>query len=169
MGYSAKHIANYFLDNHARTGITHLKIQKLTYLSHGMNYVHRDNDLINDEYAEAWKYGPVFPSLYEEFKSRGKQPIMKLATELNAEMFWEKRKIKFDTPKIKDGDDYTRNLLGEVWQKYGSKNGQQLSALTHQEGSPWYQTRVKTHGARNANIDNKLIKAHFKKMADLIF
>ena len=82
VGHSAKHVANHFLSNFLRCGITSLKIQKLVYISHGWNYAFRDDHLIDDELVEAWLYGPVFPSLYHEFKYRGELPVISLAKEL---------------------------------------------------------------------------------------
>ena len=80
MGYSAFAVANYFLRLGRDSGeeITPLKIQKLVYIAHGYHLAFTASDnspnglpLVDDEFAEAWQYGPVFPSLYHHFKRFG--------------------------------------------------------------------------------------------------
>ena len=93
MGYSAKAVANYFLAKYGKHGITPLKMQKLVYLSHGWYLAFYDEPLVDDEYAEAWRYGPVFDSLYHEFKHRGRLPITNPARDIDLD-------LKETTPKI---------------------------------------------------------------------
>ncbi len=163
MGYSAKAVANYFLTKYRKHGITPLKIQKLVYLAHGWNFAYNDDPLIEDEYAEAWQYGPVFPSLYHEFKHRGRLPIIEPATEINVEnLFSEDTNIKFEIPEIPNTDTKTRKFLDKIWEVYGNWSGSQLSELTHRDGTPWKET-IQEHGAKtNANIDDKKIYKFYR-------
>ena len=84
MEYSAKAIANYFLELAAKHGekVTPLKIQKLVYIAHGWHLALYEKPLVYDEFAEAWEYGPVFPSIYHEFKHFGGAPIAEPATDI---------------------------------------------------------------------------------------
>ena len=161
MGYSAKAVANHFLRNYRDRGITPLKIQKLVYLSHGWNYPLNGNDLIDDELAEAWLYGPVFPSLYQEFSHRGDLPITDLATDLRPESPDSRSLVRF-WPEIPDSDDRVRHLLSEIWRIYGGYTGSQLSDMCHQPGSPWDQTK-RNHQPpiRNAHIPNDVIREYY--------
>ena len=163
MGYSTKAVANYFLANYGKHNITPLKIQKLVYLAHSWNFAYKEDPLIEDEYAEAWRYGPVFPSLYHEFKHRGRLPIIELATKIKVEdLFSEGTKIKFETPEIPKTHTTTRKFLDKIWEVYGGWSGSQLSELTHREGTPWKQT-IDEHGAKtNANIADKIISEFVK-------
>ena len=163
MGYSAKAVANYFLSNFGKHGITPMKIQKLVYISHGWNYAFSDDDLINDERPEAWPYGPVFPSLYIEFRYRGKLPIIKLARELDFEKLERGDVVSYE-PKIRQADGKTQNLLDEIWNSYGVYSGTQLSEVCHKKGSPWHRTRQEQPGIRNAHIPNPIIKEHYRKL-----
>ena len=163
VGYSAKAVANYFLASFGEHGITPLKIQKLVYLAHGWNYAFRDDDLVNDEVAEAWPYGPVFPSLYSEFKYRGNLPIINLATELELESL-ESGNVNSYTPEIPASDVAIRQLLDEIWRIYGGYSGSQLSEICHRPGSPWQVIRAKHPGLRNAHIPNDVIKDHYRKL-----
>lgn len=140
MGYSAKALANYFLDvaDSERKPITPLKIQKLVYLAHGWYLGIYDSPLVGDEYAEAWQYGPVFPSLYHEFKVYGNSPIEGRALELvSAKRVAGRIRLKTHTPKVDENDDAAVNCLRSIWEQYGPLTGGQLSSITHRQGSPW--------------------------------
>ena len=160
MGYSAKAIANYFLSEYGKHGITPLKMQKLVYLAHGWHLAFHDEALIDDEYAEAWQYGPVFSSLYHEFKHRGRGPIIDPATEVDFEDFKE------TIPKVRRSDERTSRLLDEVWKVYGERSGLELSRITHRPGSPWEETWKKTEGRKNVNINDEVIKKYYKKLGE---
>ena len=158
MGYSAKAVANYFLTKYGKHGITPLKIQKLVYIAHGwhMAFHGHENPLIDDEYAEAWQYGPVFASLYHEFKHRGRLPIIDLATELDDDLNETK-------PGIPKSDKETRNLMDRIWEVYGDYSGFQLSEMCHRPGSPWDEAREASNGRKNAHIDDEIIERHYKE------
>ena len=156
MQCSAKAVANYFLDTQPRK-ITHLKLQKLVYISHGWHLGIFEQPLVTDEFAEAWKYGPVFPSLYHEFKMFESRIIDKAATDID--------EIKFCifTPRISENDNKKIELLDKVWNGYGKLDAVKLSELTHAEGTPWSKAWNKYPGLRNINIDNKIITEHYKE------
>ena len=161
MGYSAKAVANYFLSKHRKQGITPLKIQKLVYIAHGwyMALHGHDNPLVDDENAEAWQYGPVFPSLYHEFKHRGRMPIMDLATEIDVDLSEKK-------PAILKSDKTARDLLDRIWEVYGGYTGIALSELCHAEDSPWDKTRKKSGRKNNSDISDKIIANHYKQLLE---
>lgn len=163
-GYSAKQIANYFLSKYGKHGITPLKLQKLVYLAHGWHLAYHGEPLVKDENAEAWRYGPVFSSLYHHFKDRGRKPIGRLAENTEVE-FTGTRDLKFKTtrPRIDRGDKQTSALLDRIWEVYGNHSGAYLSELCHQPGSPWDRTERKV---RNAHIDNELIKEYYIKIRE---
>lgn len=163
MGYSAKAVANYFLSKYRKHGITPLKIQKLVYIAHGWHLAYFDKPLVEDEDAEAWEFGPVFPSLYHEFKYRGRMPIIELATILSIK---DRKNLSFEKkiPNILKSDNQTIQLLDTIWEVYGNLTGAALSSLTHRENSPWAEVRAESNGKRNTNIDNEIIKKYYKKL-----
>lgn len=156
MGCSAKAIANFFLQKSKR--ISHLKLQKLVYISHGWYLAIFDTPLIDDEYAEAWQYGPVFPSLYVEFKNFGARNINRMATELTSEP-----NLREYIPTVNPSDNNKIDLLNKIWKDYGDFTGVQLSGMTHQEGIPWSNTRKTEPGINNLHIKNDLIKEHYRE------
>ncbi len=124
------------------------------YIAHGWHLAHHDEPLVGDEYAEAWKYGPVYSSLYHEFKYRGGLPILELATDFDDG-------LKRFVPKIQKDDKQTPKLLDKIWEKYGGASGTQLSTLCHLPGTPWDKAWQKAEGRKNAHIDENDIREYY--------
>lgn len=166
MGHSAKAVANALLqiawDHQAQ--VTPLQLQKLAYIAHGWTLGLTDEPLVTDELAEAWQYGPVFPTLYHEFKEYGKGPISKKATDLN--IVGPDFQFQVIEPAVPDDDTATWALLRRVWDQYGKYGGIALSDLTHRAGTPWAQVWNNSKGIKNADIDNEIIKAHYKELRE---
>jgi len=153
---SAIAVANYFIQEHPGE-ISHLKLQKLVYISHGWHLGIYDTPLVEDELTEAWRHGPVFPSLYYSCKKFGSKPIDKLVKDVD-----EKDGVPvLVVPKICDPRKI--NLLCGVWKGYGHLTGFDLSELTHRDGTPWFNTWEENPGMRNLNIKNKDIENHYKE------
>src|SRR5579863_1788361 len=124
-GYSAKTVANYFLGLARRDWIAvdPLKIQKLVYLAHGWSLQFLKRPLIKDP-IEAWRYGPVVPALYQEFRRFGASPITEFVPGGLGESTYGL-------------DAQTQSLLDAVWERYKSLSSIQLSMLTHEPGYAW--------------------------------
>lgn len=160
MTCSAIAVANHFIQEHPGE-ITHLKLQKLVYISHGWHLGIFRKELVEDELAEAWKHGPVFPSIYHSFKQFGSKPIDRLATESD-----EKGGQVISIAPIIRGKEKIE-LLHTIWEVYGHLTGPELSNLTHAEGTPWSKTWNANPGLRNLNIRNEEIEKHYKEKLKL--
>lgn len=147
-------IANYFIKKSFEdgTGLTPMKLLKLVYIAHGWHLGLAGEPLIGER-VEAWKYGPVVPSVYDEFKHYGDRNISKLA------YFNERGQLVSPLP-----NEATLPFLDEVWQVYKEYNGLQLSTLTHQPGTPWdvVWNRQGGRDRKGAEITNDLIAAYYK-------
>lgn len=147
-------IANYFVGKSLETGIemTPMKLVKLTYISHGWHLGLKKQPLIN-EATEAWRYGPVVPSVYNKFKVYGSAQIKALETNISS--------------KVIEIEDKTLSVfLDEVWNVYKGYNGLQLSTLTHQPNTPWdivYNQRGGKDSDTNMIIPNELIQKHYEQ------
>lgn len=155
--YSALAIANYFLDKGVMDGepIDQLRLQKLVYLAHGWTLAVYDRPLL-DEPVEAWRYGPVVPSLYKAFKRWGNDEILENAVSI--------RGTAISVPAIRRDDPETRSLLAKVWEIYKPYSGIQLSNMTHKPGTPWETTWKASRGSGAAVINNEVIQRHFKEL-----
>ncbi|MFL7009790.1 hypothetical protein A1OS_20935 [Enterovibrio norvegicus] len=127
MSYSPITVAKAFtLFAHTDGGkkLTHMQLQKLTYIAHGykLALTQGQQPLITDN-VNAWKFGPVIPSLYQALKSYGNGQVIPLI-------------FTPDDLPITPND---QALLKAIYDAYGVKGGVELSDLTHRQGTPWDQ------------------------------
>ena len=90
-----------------------MKLQKLAYFAHGWNLAIRNTPLINES-VEAWKFGPVIPSLYHDVKGYGMEPITaKIPVFRHTGLF---RKHYYPAVGDKgDPNQEVRELIHRVW------------------------------------------------------
>lgn len=156
--YPAKAVANFFLKRaRRRRPITQMKLHKLLYYAHGWHLGLTGEPLL-DETIEAWRYGPVVPSIYHEFKMFGSDPIDRLARHREPREF-ESVKV----PPVKKSDGFAFRLLQRVWRVYGNLTAARLSALTHAKDSPWTLARQADPLGLYIEIPDDTIRSHFKK------
>lgn len=151
---SSLQVANYFIRLSTRTGkeLTPMKLIKLVYISHGWSLGLLDKELI-DEAVQAWKYGPVIESVYNNFKNYGTRQITEML------------RSDDDTNPYALADEASWPLLDKIWEVYGEYSGLELSAMTHEPGTPWDITWNQLGGKdrRSAIIPSDLIKEHYKE------
>ena len=153
-------VANYFITKSLETGqlLTNMKLVKLVYLAHGWHLGLTNQPLIS-EGTEAWKYGPVVPSVYDNFKFYRGNPITQLAHTVTPT--GQISYFPLSDPKLTE-------FLDRIWDVYNSYSAVELSALTHQENSPWYETWHQNGGKEKYGvvIPNERIEKHYKKIAE---
>lgn len=145
-------VANYFIKKSNDSGdyMTTMKLLKLVYIAHGWHLALADGEPLIGEKIEAWKLGPVIPSVYREFRSTGN--ITDFGT------IGASKGFGISIPKVEDQDII--KLLDKIWEVYGKLNGMQLSTITHQEGTPWSEVWNPT--IRHIEIPNELIRKHYE-------
>lgn len=146
-------IANFFIEKGAAESIpiTPMKLLKLVYIAHGWHLGLTQLPLI-DEDVEAWRYGPVIPSLYRRFKSFGNLPIP--ATEIS-------QNVQLSNP------ERIKPFLERVWNSYKGFSAIELSSMTHAKNTPWYQV-WEVEGGKNcmgADISPQVIQKHYMEKA----
>ncbi len=154
MPFDARAVANHFLDLSEAKGcsLTPMKIQKLVYFAHGWHLAVTNGDALIDEQVEAWPYGPVIPSLYRSLRGYGDQSItdrikdFRRVEKIDGHYRYRTLSMQGDSEK----ESFARSLLDRVWEIYAPFTAIQLSNMTHQPGTPWYQvySRYKVHGMR---------------------
>jgi uncharacterized phage-associated protein len=166
MSYRSVEIANELLSQPGALGsLTQMQLQKLTYLANGWNWAVNGENLIGDA-VEAWDYGPVYRDLYEHTKFFGKQPLTRLVTpdDSEAARVFGRRDDASAPPYRATLNEWEKAVVGHVWRRYGRMSGAQLSSLTHQHGTPWFETYM-TAG-KSKPINQELIKRHYDELAD---
>ena len=81
---TALNVANNFLERsfEEKVNISPMKLQKLVYILY-KEYLKETGYKLFSEKFEAWKYGPVLPNLYNEFKNFKANPITSYALNSN--------------------------------------------------------------------------------------
>lgn len=125
--------------------VTPMQLIKLVYLSHGWMLGLYNKPLVKEE-IEAWQYGPVIPELYQAIKHYRSHPVQNVECE--------------DT----ELDDYSQDIIQQVYEKYGDFSGVYLSILTHEKGSPWDIT----WNSGKRVISNDLIAFFYQKLTHKI-
>ena len=156
MAFPIKHVANCFLQKDFEDGvatISPMKLQKLVYCLHGWHLAITDKPAISEDF-EAWPYGPVEDSLYHMFKPFGNSSINQYAPSWDGD-------TQTALVVSKDNNAEFYGILDFVIEKYMPFSALQLSAMTHQPGTPWSKAKLAGHSI----IENDLIKDHFRGLA----
>lgn len=103
--HDPKAVANYILDCGKEDGetLSPMKLIKLVYLAHGWNLGLTGEPLIT-EHVQAWRYGPVIPSIYHDFKEYGNQVVTRYARWPE----WANGVAAFVSPQLTTASDETR-------------------------------------------------------------
>jgi uncharacterized phage-associated protein len=159
MNPNATALANYFIDlaNRDEVGLRQLGLMKRVYITHGFCLAIFDKSALDPRFdvVEAWKNGPVIPSVYHSFKYNRNEPI----TEKSIIIDWESDKFNFTTPELEDTQ--IRNVADMVWNRYRDFDDFELVKLTHKTGSPW---ALCYEEGENKPIPDIYTKTYYKKL-----
>lgn len=150
MQYTAAQIANFFLDKAKEDGIaiTNLKLQKLVYICFGWVSAFAKEDLFSDS-IQAWKYGPVIPSLYNQFSHLAEILITDQRAKIDG---------KIPPPTM---DPKILSNLQAVYNAYAHLSTSRLIDYTHLERTPWNE--VYEEGHKN-EIPKAVIRRHYERL-----
>ena len=165
MPHHAITIANSFLDIAASSEeeLTPMQIQKLVYFSHGWHLAFKQEPL-SAEHAQAWRWGPVFPTLYHAAKKWGSGSIMDRIRV--PEIDYSIRFLQRNKPGISSEDTFATELIKRVWKVYGHMTGVELSQLTHDPDGPWQKIRSASQGDHGVDIPDSMIRDYFALKLD---
>lgn len=143
--------------------LTQMKLQKLVYFAHGWHMALCNTPLVDEEF-QAWRYGPVIPSVYHKFKSFGTLGIDLPGLEY---VCLENGDFQWVPPPIQDQTGTVSSLLDKIWDVFGKYSGGQLSDMMRAEGSPWRLMRDRYGDIQDIPMSNNLIKNYFVELAGL--
>jgi uncharacterized phage-associated protein len=129
MSYDSRAIANHFLRLAKEDGsnLSNMKLQKLIYYAHG-HWLGEHNEPLLSEVIQAWQWGPVVQSVYDEFKRFGNRPITTRAADWDGNVYRLPRDVVGEA---------ARSYIKRVYDAYKGYTAAQLSDQTHQTGTPW--------------------------------
>lgn len=131
-----------------------LKIQKLVYNMHGWYLASTGYPAVGERF-EAWPKGPVLSSLYQKFKKYSWHRITEYAEDVDPLTGETKSLI------VARSDEKFYAIFWAVWARYKGFSGEDLSALTHADGTPW--SRARSEGRQY--IPDEDIRDHFRELA----
>lgn len=141
-------LANYILTRAKDQGrpVTNLKLQKILYYVQGHYLAEFDQPLFPDE-IQAWKFGPVVPSVYYEYSVYGPDEIIITGRE-----------------NLEECDSEEMELIDSVIDSKLRYASSELVRATHSE-EPWRKaTRGGTVIRPNTVIDTEDMKEYFKRI-----
>ena len=116
-------VANWFLAKNLNSTV--MRLQRLTYFSHCWCLTLYDKPL-TDEFAIAYPYGPVFPTIYNAALNYGSGPVKDYLSE-----YFKSPTVSPEDPRIP--------LLLKIQEIYGNYTDNQLSRIATEENGPWYR------------------------------
>ena len=122
--------------------VSPMKLQKLIYFTYRDYLKGTGNKAFNDS-IQTWKYGPVVQSVYDEFKSFGKNTITQFAKDAQGKVY-----------VINDNSSDLNTCINNVWNRYKCYSGIDLSKMTHKDGTAW----SKAFENKSPYLDDKDIK-----------
>ena len=126
--------------------ISNMKLQKLLYLAQGIHLALENGAPLFEDTIEAWKYGPVVPSVYHKFK-------IYFAGKIPANHPFSTENVILDSNQ--------KQLVTSIVKSYGDLSAISLSNFTHLPESPWSSVYNDTTNS-SAEITTSSIANYFK-------
>lgn len=140
-------MAKYLIHKAQEKDITDMSIVKLQKLLYALDGVLLANNInIIDEHCHTWKYGPVYPKVFNNINN----------DDFNKDYSKEISIIKNN--KFSKEIDFAVDKILNTFGKYSSSV---LSAWSHEKGSPWLETKERF--GENTIIPKDLLKNYFSK------
>lgn len=138
MSFSAVNVSNNILKRAFDEGVpvSPMKLQKILYFV-ASEYAKRSNAPLLSEQFQAWRYGPVVRSVYDEYRSFGAAPIRAYGKDA--------RGVAYMADEAKDAN--LSQALDAVWQSVKGRSAVELSRITHLPDSAW----AKAYGGTYSN------------------
>ncbi len=122
--------------------LSNLKLNKILYFVYAANLYEHDGERVIDESPEAWMYGPVFCSVYHEYKYYGANPIEAIKA--------------YDEISEKTYTDATNAVIDALKDSSESR----LISLTHREDGAW--AKVYDPKKEHNTIPDEFIEEEFR-------
>lgn len=146
--------------------LTPLKLMKLTYIAYGFGLAFGVK-MIDPRFnkVEAWKYGPVIPSVYHTFKHFVNNNVTELGVVLKDEN--ENGECVKEVPMFsKEEEDGTAGkIIDLVWKRYKILRADELVTILHAIGSPWQKAY---RAGENVEIPENFTERHYDRLVTLM-
>ena len=117
-----------------KISVTPMKLQKLLYFVSCEYVKATDVELLSEDFC-VWQYGPVLPTVYNEFKSFRGLKITTYAKDANGDSY----------AYNEDSSPNLRLAINRIWASFKNMSGIELSKITHEDGSGWSHAFEQKH------------------------
>ena len=171
MRINAITLANWFVDKAESeknmpsysNELTVLRLVKLVYIAYGFTLAIADRNVLDERFdkVEAWKFGPVIPSVYFSFRHNQSSRIV------NCEGFVVEKGNGFEwkIPKLADDEEDIECILNYVWNRYIDCDAKKLVSILHMNGTPWSKYFIP---GQNREIPENATKEYYKTLVNVI-
>lgn len=156
-GYDVLDIARYVINycNDKDIHISNLKLQKILYFIQASFYLNKGRECFKEN-MEAWKYGPVVPEAYFEFRRYGSNNIPYIKSYFTQqENSYFLREVIYSDDIIDDND---KEIIKNIIEECSNHTASELVDITHSQ-KPWKETYV---NGINKIIEKSILKSYFK-------
>lgn len=133
-----------------RSDFSPMKAQKILFYTHGWHLAITGTPAIDKHFA-VWPYGPVVEEIYHDLKRFGSAPISAYVVEPGDE----------GPLVVNPSDRALYQSIDIAWEKYIGIPAVNLSAMTHEPGSPWDEAKRKGLSM----IPDSMIRDYFVRSA----
>ena len=148
-----------------------LRLMKLTYMAYGFGLALLNDgvDMIDPRFdkVEAWRLGPVIPSVYHTFKHYCNMPITELG-QVAVETDNISETSVFNAPELGTSQDDADRLsvIKYVWRRYKGMSAGELVEILHQDGTPW---SLSYRPGSNREIPRRVTKQYYDLLMNNIY
>jgi uncharacterized phage-associated protein len=161
MKQNAIALANYFVDLALRDKfeLRQIGLMKRVYITHGFHLAIFDSSALDSRFdvVEAWKNGPVIPSVYHSFKYNKNNPVIEKSIFMDFNEN-DDDNITYIIPALEDKSII--DVANFVWERYFDVSDLELIKLTHRRGTPW---SICYESGKNNKIPDIYTKAFYMK------
>lgn len=118
--------------------MSHLKLQKLLYLSYE-RFLKATGEKLFDDPIVAWKFGPVVESVYEEYKGNGADPLPSEEDDVILSSHQFAVTPSFMRLLSSEHGLTSIDIITSVLKEYLDLSAWDLVEITHQVGKPWHK------------------------------
>ena len=147
-------VANELISLSKKSPLTHMQIQRLIYISHGLCLKIWARPLSIDD-PEARRFGPIYRLVWDSLRHTGVYPV--------AEKIPSKQILPYKGTKLGQWKEEEKDLVKRVYDACVSLASFQLATVTHNTDTPWDQIYSNGRG-RNVDIPSSRIEDQFRKL-----
>lgn len=153
-------LVQYAAQKKHRIMLNKTQVNKILFYVYGAYLADTGDKLFDDDFPQAWVFGPVFPRVYKKIDV---DEIIKTFPKEHIDAF--------------NANTIALNIISESVAKMSKMSASSLTAWSHEDGSPWYDTIYECNEdgelieqkAWSTRIEDDKIKEYFSNKLNRVF